>query len=100
VKLKINFNRVGGSHKPYNKAKKIVFKARASEKVIGIKAVLRVTNAKGKIVGTGSLAKMDGKGVITVKLTAKLKKSKYFLVVTGRNAKGQFGQVTAILNLK
>jgi len=98
--LQINFNRVGGSFKPYNTSKKIVVKARSSEPIKNLRATLKAKSGKGKLVGKGALANLSGKGQLTLKLTAKLAKGKYLMTVTGVDAQGRTGKVTAILNFR
>ena len=56
-----------------------------------LKAVLKTgTNPlKGKVVAAGKLSKVKRKGTLKLKIKSKLKKGKYTLYITGRNANGK-----------
>jgi hypothetical protein len=97
ARLKINFSKFGGSARNITRARSITVKVRAAERVRKLVAMLRFGSLKGKVVGRGHLGVLRGKGVLKVRITAKLKPGKYFLVVNGVDARDQRGMASARL---
>jgi hypothetical protein len=69
------------------KTRRITVKLRG--KATALKAQLRAGVAPdAKVLGTGRLATLDGSGKLKLKLRGKLKRGRYVLSLTGRNADG------------
>jgi hypothetical protein len=77
------------SAKKVSKTRRIAIKL--SGKATGLQATLRqgAGGPEGRIVAAGKLASLNGAGKLTLKLKGRLKKGRYMLVLTGRNASGQ-----------
>lgn len=67
------------------KGKSLKLKIKASEALTKLSFTL---TGKGKKVGAGSLAKLNGAGTVTLKLSTKLKKGSYELLASGTDSKG------------
>jgi hypothetical protein len=88
--LQIRFSRFGGSAKRLSAAKVLKLKVRSLGGPISkLQATLRLGSPKGAVYGKGALAKLNGKGTLPIRLTKKLKKGTYVLVVTGRQTSGR-----------
>jgi hypothetical protein len=76
------------SAKKLAKAKK--FTVKLAGNASNLTASLRAGNLgpDGKVVGTGALKALKGKGKLTIKLRGKVRKGTYTLQVSGRNADG------------
>ena len=78
---------------PKLKARRLAKTRRFAVKLSGtasdITAALHKGTADGKVVGTGGLASLKGKGKLALKLKSKPKKGKYVLTMAGRNADGR-----------
>ena len=73
------------------------FAISSTSRVTKIKAVLKKGTKK---VGTGALAKLEGKGTLRLKAAKKLKKGAYVLKLSGTNADGRPGTLTVKVKLK
>jgi hypothetical protein len=79
------------------KGKALKLAVRSNGEITNIRAALK----KGSgTVGTGSLAKLKGKGTLALKLKRKLKKGSYSLVLSGNNPDGKPASLTTALKLK
>ena len=83
--------------KKLKKGKTLVVKLNASEPVTKLAAQLR----KGrKVLATGKLAKLSGKGKLKLKLKSKLGKGKYVLDLAGSDARGAHRITSAKLTVR
>jgi hypothetical protein len=97
VKLKLRFSRFGGSARVRTRQKVLKINLRALAPIRNLAATLRFGKLNGPVYGTGSLKVLRGKGFLRLKVTKKLKRGKYTLVVLGRDDKGRRGRASAII---
>jgi hypothetical protein len=95
VALKLNFARFGGSAKKRTKQKILQIRLRSKGRINRLEATLRAKTLNGKVFGKGTLKTINGKAVLRLKVTRKLKPGKYTLVVIGRDKFGRLGRATA-----
>lgn len=79
----------GGSARSASKRKSVVLKLKSSGAVSALKAELLKGN---KVIGSGSLAKLNGAGSLKLKLKRKLAKGTYGLRLSGNVADGRTAQ--------
>jgi hypothetical protein len=89
---------------PKLKAKRLAKTRRITLKLsgnaTGITAALHKGTADGKVVGTGKLAALRGKGKLKLKLSRKPKKGKYVLTMAGKNADGRSASGAVALKIR
>ena len=95
VALKLNFARFGGSAKQRTRQKVLSIRLRSKGKISKLVATLRLKTLTGTVYGRGTLKSINGKAVLKLRVTRKLKPGRYTLVVTGRDKLGRLGRATA-----
>jgi hypothetical protein len=85
----------GGSARKASKRKRLVLKLTSTQPVTALKAELLKGN---KVLGAGSLAKLDGTAAVTIKIRKKLARGSYGLKLSGTVPDGRRAQ--AIVGLK
>jgi hypothetical protein len=89
-----------GSARSANRRRTLPVKVRSSESVSNLTAQLRSgKTARGRLVGKGSMKTLDGSGTLRLKLSRKVKKGTYTLVVKGTAGDAAF-TVTKPVKLK
>jgi hypothetical protein len=86
----------GGSAAKASKRKRLAIKLTGTQPVTALKAELLKGN---KVLGTGTLARLDGTGTVAIKVKRKLAKGSYGLRLTGTVADGRTAQAISKLKL-
>jgi hypothetical protein len=97
VKLKLNFSRFGGSARLRSRQKVLRIRLRSAGLISNLQATLRYKNGNGAVYGTGSLKKINGRAVLSLRVRRTLRKGFYSLVVIGRDSRGRRGKAGARL---
>ena len=88
---------VAAPSKAKAKGRSLRLTVRSKDEVKAIEATLK----KGaKVIGKGSLARLEGKGTLKLKLARKAKKGSYTLELTGTNPDGRSAALTTKLRLR
>jgi hypothetical protein len=72
------------SAKKLRKSKAITLKVASTKRITGLKVRLNLRGSTGKLYASGSLASLDGKGRLKLRLKSRLKPGRYALVASGK----------------